>query len=54
MCAEFEGNPIMCFCYGGFCKCAIEEKKELKKIEESKQLFQGPYLSNGWCDLLQI
>ena len=41
----------VCILWQFFCKCA---KKINQKNEENEQLFEGSYLRNGWCDLLQI
>jgi len=44
-CTKFQGNQIMHFCFNLW--------KE-KKNEETKPIFEGSYLGNAWCDLVEI
>jgi len=32
----------------------FDEKKKQKKNEETQPIFEGSYLGNTWCDLVEI
>ena len=57
-CTKFQGNRIMHLCFiTTFTPLRKEEekkKKKKKKNEETKPVFEGSYLGNAWCDLVEI
>jgi len=49
-CTKFQGNRIMHFC---FITTFTPLRKE-EKNEETKPIFEGLYLGNAWCNLVEI
>jgi len=51
MCTKFQGNQIIRF---HFMVTFIPRRKEEKKNEETKPVFESLYLRNAWHDLVKI
>jgi len=51
-CTKFKGNRIMHFCFITTFTPLRKEKE--KKNEETQPIFEGSYLGNAWCDLVEI
>jgi len=49
-CTKFQGNQIMHFCL----ITTFTPLRKKKKNEETKPIFEGSYLGNAQCDLIEI
>jgi len=53
-CTKFQGNQIMPLCFIATFTPERKEEEKRKITQETQPTFEGSYLGNVWCDLVEI